>query len=464
MKYAILTFGCRANQADSFDLERELRARGAEEAGVEAAELVVVNTCAVTATAEQAARQAIRRVARLNPAARIVATGCYATREPRQVASLPVWRVVPNEAKIGMALTGLKPCSTTTQSRSTIPGVGRESVGEQSALAPSHVAQDRTTRGMVSGLSDVAQDFSPANDRPMPGPGTRSRTLHLLRVQTGCNERCTYCVVPATRGPSRSVPLARVVSEVRAAADAGFKETTITGVHLGCYGRDLAPSTSLADLLRCLCSQSTDVRFRLSAVEPMDFTDDVIDAVAGSDRFARHFHLPLQHASDRVLSAMARPYTLGQYGVIVGNLLDLFPDAAIGTDLIVGFPGETEADFEACATYLATSRLAYVHVFPFSPRPGTPAARLGGRPRGDEVRRRVGHLRAIAADLVRQFRARFVGSVRDGLTIEDGTLVLTDNYLRVRIAPGFARNERVKVSIVEDGGPMTGLVINRGPS
>jgi threonylcarbamoyladenosine tRNA methylthiotransferase MtaB len=410
VKYAILTFGCRTNQADSFDLERDLRARGGEQAPVDSADLVVVNTCAVTATAEQAARQAIRRVGRLNPRARILATGCYATRQPSDLASLPVWRVVPNDDK---------------------------------------------TEALQLGRGDPR--VAPAtNVRPMLRPGTRGRTLHLLRVQSGCNEACAYCIVPTTRGRSRSLPLDAVVGQVSEAASAGFKEVMITAVHLGSYGRDLDPPASLSDLVRVLSAHPADVRFRLSAVEPMDFGDDVIAALACTGRFARHFHLPLQHASDRILSAMVRPYTLERYAATVDRLADEFPDAAIGADLIVGFPGETADDFDACTRYLAASPLAYVHVFPFSPRPGTRAAQLGGRPRGEEVRRRVQHLRSVGADLSRRFRERFVGSVREGLTIEDGSLVLTDNYLRVRIPAGRERNERVRVRILEDGDPMNG--------
>ena len=411
MKYAILSFGCRTNQADSCDLERHLRARGGEETRIESADVVVVNTCAVTSTAEQAARQAIRRVARLNPAARVVATGCYAVRAPSDL----------------LGLTGLKPCYTIS-----------EVVAQSAEL--------------------VARGFSPANLSPLSGPGTRGRTLHLLRVQTGCDQRCTYCIVPATRGRARSAPVGRVIDQVGDAVAAGFKEMMITGVHLGCYGRDLQPAIGLAELLHALAAHAPGVRFRLSAVEPMDFDDGVVGAVADGAHFARHFHLPLQHASDRILSAMARPYTLDRYRRVVGNLLDACPDAAIGTDLIVGFPGETNADFEACVGYLDASPLAYVHVFPFSPRPGTAAAQMGGRPRGAEVRRRVQELRAVGADLNRRFRRRFLGSVRDGLTIEDGTLVLTDNYLRVRIPAGLPRNERVRVKIAADGQPMTGDV------
>jgi threonylcarbamoyladenosine tRNA methylthiotransferase MtaB len=291
----------------------------------------------------------------------------------------------------------------------------------------------------------------------MPGPGTHGRTIYLLRVQTGCNEACAYCVVPVTRGPSRSAPIDDVLREVSEAAAAGFKEVMLTGVHLGCYGRELAPSRCLADLVAALADSPADVRFRLSAVEPMDVDGRLADILARAGRFAPHFHLPLQHASNRVLRAMGRPYTIEQYARTLDMLADRFPDAALGADLIAGFPGETESDFDACRRYLAGSPLTHLHVFPFSPRPATAAATLGDRPPGPQVRERVRHLRAIGAAATRRFRSRFVGTVRDGLTIGDGSLVLTDNYLRVGIPPGLPRNERVRVRIVAgDGGGLRG--------
>jgi threonylcarbamoyladenosine tRNA methylthiotransferase MtaB len=249
------------------------------------------------------------------------------------------------------------------------------------------------------------------------------------------------------------------MKEVSEAAMAGFNEVVITGVHLGAYGRDLDPRLSLVDLLRALGDHAADVRFRLSAVEPMDFDADVVNTLAATGRFAQHFHLPLQHASDRILRAMHRPYTLAQYRAAIGRLCDRFPDAALGADVIVGFPGETQDDFDACAQYLATSPLAYVHVFPFSPRPGTPAAVLGGRPRGEDVRARVRRLREMGGQLSRRFRRRFAGTERNGLTIEDGSTVLTDNYLRVRIPAGRSRNERVRVRMIEWDDMLRGVVV-----
>jgi threonylcarbamoyladenosine tRNA methylthiotransferase MtaB len=421
VKYSILTFGCRVNQADSFDRERVLRACGGEEEPPERADLVVVNTCSVTAAAEQAARQAIRRIARLNPAARIVATGCYAMRHPAEVASLPVSSVVAAHGGVDAAADLLP----------LLQPSGRRAAG--------------------------------ARRLPMPGPGTLGRTLYLLRVQSGCNEDCAYCIVPTTRGRSRSVPIAEVLSEVCAAAAAGFREVVLTGVHLGAYGRDLRPSGSLGQLVRALAEHPAPVRFRLSAVEPMDAGDVVIETLAGSGRFARQFHLPLQHASDRMLRVMRRPYDLAAYRRVVDRLRLRFPDASIGSDFIVGFPGETEEDFEACAAYLAASPLTYAHVFPFSPRPGTSAAAMPGRPRAADVGRRVGCLRELAREKGRRFRAGFIGRVLEGITIGDGSLVLTDNYLKVRVPGGLTRNLRVSVRVLAEGEPMTGEVPNMEP-
>jgi threonylcarbamoyladenosine tRNA methylthiotransferase MtaB len=267
-------------------------------------------------------------------------------------------------------------------------------------------------------------------------------------VQTGCEERCSYCIIPATRGRGRSVPIGAVISEVRRIADAGFKEIALTGVHLGSYGRDLAPPCALADLLRALAALPLDVTFRISSLEPMDCTPEIVDLVAESaGRFASHLHLPLQHASDRILALMQRPYTLEGYRRLVDGIVERLPHASIGSDVIVGFPGEADDDFEKNLDYLPRSPLSHLHVFPYSDRPGTVASGLPGKVEGPVVRERGARIRAIGAELSRRFRERQRGSVRPGLTLEDGTLVVTDNYLKVRIPAGRTRNERVWVTV-----------------
>jgi threonylcarbamoyladenosine tRNA methylthiotransferase MtaB len=274
-----------------------------------------------------------------------------------------------------------------------------------------------------------------------------------LRVQTGCEERCTYCIIPTTRGAGRSLPVESVVREVGRIASAGFKEIALTGVHLGSYGRDLQPRSSLIELLHALRAIDVDVTYRVSSLEPMDCTSPLIAIVASSDgRFAPHFHLPLQHASDRLLALMRRPYTLDYYRRLVDAIVERLPHASIGSDMIVGFPGETDEDFARSLAYLPTSPLSHLHVFPYSDRPGTAACAMREKVPGTVVRKRGAEIRQIGAALSRRFREAQVGTVRPGLTLEDGTLVVTDNYLKVRVAPGMNRNERVMVRLTGDGG------------
>jgi threonylcarbamoyladenosine tRNA methylthiotransferase MtaB len=404
MKFSILTFGCRVNQSDSQRLEEDLRRRGAEPAPSACADLVIVNTCSVTASADQGARQTIRRIARENPGAQIVATGCYATRSPEDLAALAgVVRVVRNDDKLDL--------------------------------------------DEILGMS-TAERFG-SGDGPCGTPlepGMAGRTAFTLRVQTGCDERCSYCIIPTTRGRGRSKAVAEVVAEAVRVARSGFKEIALSGVHLGSYGRDLELPPSLFDLLCALGPIDEDVTFRISSLEPMDCTPEIVDLVALSGgRFAPHFHLPLQHASDRMLAAMRRPYTHAFYESLVDGIVERLPHASIGTDMIVGFPGETDDDFEASLDYVSRAPLSHVHVFPYSDRPGTEATALGGKVDGRIVRQRGAALRAAGATLTKRFRESQINTVRPGLTLEDGTLVVTDNYLKVRIPAGHARNERLRV-------------------
>jgi threonylcarbamoyladenosine tRNA methylthiotransferase MtaB len=425
VKYSVVTFGCRVNQADSLGFEEDLRARGAVSAPPEHADLVVVNTCSVTATADQGARQTIRRIARDNPAARIVVTGCYATRRPDELRDLPnVVHVIHNDDKPRLIPLIAADCGLTTAVR----------FGDGDGACGSTIE-----------------------------PGVAGRTAFTLRVQTGCAEHCSYCIIPATRGRPRSVSVETVLSEIDRVAAAGFKEIALTGVHLGAYGRDRTPASSLVDLLRALESWGRapgrgrglaqgvapdEVLFRISSLEPADCTADVVDLVATGRPFAPHFHLPLQHASNRMLAAMRRPYTLEYYAALVDDIRTRIPHASIGSDVIVGFPGETDEDFDQLTSYLERAPLTHVHVFPYSDRPGTAATSLRGTwgtVPGPTVRERGRRVREMAARLADRFRQSQVGSVRPGLTIEDGSTVVTDNYLKLQIPPGFARNERVRV-------------------
>jgi len=444
VKYSVITFGCRVNQADSLGFEEELLAAGAVAVSPQDADLVVVNTCSVTATADQGSRQTIRRLARDNPTARIVVTGCYATRRPDEVAALPnVARVVLNDDKPRLVRLLRRPEETAENAKNA----------------------ELDVFSAISALSAVS------SGREGDGPcgatiesGVAGRTAFTLRVQTGCAEPCSYCIIPTTRGMPRSVGVEEVLGEVARVAAAGFKEIALTGVHLGSYGRDLQPASSLIELLRLLDravvrgvrlqpDHQPDILFRISSLEPMDCTRDVVELVASSDRFAPHFHLPLQHASDRLLAAMRRPYAIAQYSSLVDDIRARLPNASIGSDIIVGFPGETDEDFEQLAGYLERSPLTHIHVFPYSDRPGTPASAMTGKVGGLVVRERGRRVREIGQRLTTRFRDSQVGTTHRALTLEDGTLAVTGNYVKVRIPPGRTRNEwvRVRVTSHHDG-------------
>jgi threonylcarbamoyladenosine tRNA methylthiotransferase MtaB len=410
------------NQADSLGFEEELCAAGGTSTSPEIADLVVVNTCSVTASADQGARQTIRRIARSNPAARIVVTGCYATRAAEEVRDLPnVLRVVPNDDKLRLV--------------QILRSAGELSTAER--------------------FGDGAGSCGAAIE-----PGVAGRTAFTLRVQTGCAESCSYCIIPTTRGLPRSLAIADVVREAARVVEAGYKEVVLTGVHLGSYGRDLTPRASLARLLEALAdaSCSWDCRFRVSSLEPMDCTPEIIGLVERHSAFAHHFHLPLQHASNRMLAAMRRPYTIEYYARTVDDIRRRMPNSAIGSDVIVGFPGETEADFDAMASYLAGSPLTHLHVFPYSDRPGTEASTLGARVPGQVVRERARTIREMSRRLTMQFHASQVGVLHRAMTIEDGSLVVTGNYLKARIPGGRARNEWVTIRIADAGDVMTASV------
>ena len=410
MKYAVVTFGCRVNQADSLQIEDALRTRGGVASSLEDAELVVVNTCSVTASADQAARQTIRRVSRINTGARVVVTGCYATRRPDEVASLPnVVRVVPNIDKDSLVASVADAVGMTTAARDGDGPCG-------STLAP----------------------------------GVAGRTALTLRVQTGCEERCSYCIIPSTRGASRSRPVAAILEQVEHATTAGYKEIAITGVHLGSYGRDLDSPASLLQLLTALSCIDAPVLFRISSLEPMDCTDAIVDLVASSPRFAPHLHLPLQHGSDGMLLAMRRPYTNRYYRRLVERIGSLIPHASIGSDIIVGFPGETPEHFAEMRRALDGLPLTYLHVFPYSDRPGTAAAALQPKVDGRVVRARAAEIRDIATALSRRFRESQIGSTLRALTVDDGQSVVTGNYLKLQLDAPRSRNEWVDVRVTSE--------------
>jgi len=418
MKYAVITFGCRVNQADSLAIEGALRERGAVDAPPGDADIVVVNTCSVTATADQGARQTIRRIVRTNPDVQVIVTGCYATRRPGELRELlNVVHVVSNRDKDDLV----------------------DVIGEHVGLPrPSLTRQRSTAERYGDG------DLSCGNTLE---PGVAGRTAFTLRVQTGCEERCSYCIIPETRGASRSRPLPAIVHQIEQAVASGYREVAITGVHLGSYGRDLADGSSLATLVRRLAEWDADVLFRVSSLEPMDCTAEIVELVADSPRLAPHFHLPLQHGADEMLRLMRRPYTGLAYRRLIDRIHDDMPHASIGSDIIVGFPGETAAHFEQTESVLRDLPLTHLHVFPYSDRPGTEASSMLDKVDGVTIRERGRRVRAIGQEMATRFRRSQAGSVRRALTVDDGRSAVTDNYLKVRLEPPQPRNHWVWVPI-----------------
>ncbi len=460
--YWLENFGCRATQADAAGIEGQLvgsglvRVRAASDADV-----VVLNTCTVTAAADAQAREAIRRVHRENPAAHILATGCYAQRAPEDLAALPgvAW-VVGNshQRRIGALLADVR------GDAGKMPAVRNGSfvpLGVLAGAAPMALAR---TPKILTGDIFEAHDVLVA-----PAAGGAGRTRPVLKIQDGCNNRCAYCVIPFVRGRSRSLEPARVKEEVCALAAAGAREVVLSGINLGAYGRDLAPRVPLRDLLARLVEETPIERLRLSSIEPMDVTLDLVDLVARSGRIAPHFHVPLQSGSDRMLAAMHRWYRAAHYAERILRVAERLPGAAIGADVICGFPGETEEDLRRTLEFVERLPFTYLHVFSYSSRPGTKAAALAEGVASAEIRRRSRALRELSAQKAAAFRAAQDGSRHRVLTLErtgtgpgghPWTAALSGNYLHVRVSGRWRSNCWLDVQLSAAGGEMHGEIQN----
>jgi len=417
-KFFVQNFGCRATQADGAALESLLGAKGFRAADERSsADLVVLNTCTVTASADDDVRQAIRRVHRENPVARILVTGCYAQRAPDELAAMPgVEWVVGNSHKTQIA--------------------------ELVTAAPYH--------GNIHVGDIFAQhDFLSAPVEDAAGDRTRPN----LKIQDGCSNRCSFCIIPFVRGRSRSAPATQVVEQVRSLARR-YREIVLSGINLGRWGREPGSSMRLAGLIRLLLQETEVERLRLSSIEPMDLSDDLLGLMAGSPRIAKHVHAPLQSGSDRTLRRMHRKYRPRHYADRIARARALMPDAAIGADVMVGFPGESDADFEESRRFIASLPFTYLHVFTYSERPGTPAA-ADPHPVPIAVRKHRNRvLRELAAAKNREFRERMVGKTLSAVTLQEGRIALTENYLNVELASRHEPNQILDVSIggVTDSG------------
>lgn len=441
--FYVENFGCRATQADGAAIERQFENRGLTRASAAAqSEIVVLNTCTVTAAADQDARAAIRRIRRENPECQIVVTGCYAQRAPEEVAALPgVNRVIGNSHKAQLAEI-LFPRE---------PDAVAGSASNHGFVPLSSLASEARSEIFVSDIFAHTELLAaPVFDASGPG-SNNDRTRPNLKVQDGCDNRCSFCVIPYVRGQSRSLPLPQIVEQINALVDSGFREVVISGINLGRWGRDFDAPLPFEEMIQEILSQTDLQKLRISSVEPMDWSDELIRIMAASSRIAKHAHVPLQSGSDRVLRGMHRKYRPWHYREKIENIRAAMPTAAVGADVMVGFPGESDADFEETQRLIEELPFTYLHVFTYSSRPGTPAATLREQVPVQIARERNRILRDLAAQKKLAFMQTFVGKTVHAITLNvfDGTSTeaLTDNYLKLRLGGRHEANQWLKAHV-----------------
>lgn len=395
----VQSFGCRASQADGASIRASLEQQGYTAVPCsDQADLIVLNTCTVTNSADIDTRRIIRGLQRDTPRAQILVTGCYAQRAPDEIAALGVKWVVGNSHKHQIA---------DIVANSHEPYHGRVVAGD--------ISEQRSFTGAISG--------SLREDRTRPN----------LKVQDGCGNRCAFCIIPSVRGRSRSAPLEDVLEETKRLSSR-HAEVVLTGINLGRWGRDLAPSLRFVDLLSTILERTDVRRLRISSVEPMDWSEELFQRIAATPRIARHVHIPLQSGSDAVLKRMRRKYRTRHYSSRLELAYRLLPDAAIGADVMTGFPGETEAEFVETVRFIEDRPFTYLHVFTYSERPGTPAA-TAPNPVPVSVRReRTEVLRRLSDKKNLEFRTRLVGKTVSAVTLEQAGFALTTNFVRVELA------------------------------
>jgi threonylcarbamoyladenosine tRNA methylthiotransferase MtaB len=508
--YHVENFGCRATQADGAALERQFESHGLDRASGAQADVVIFNTCTVTNSADQDARAAIRRVQRQNPMAKIIVTGCYAQRAPEEVAALPgVSAVIGNSHKhqlAELALPMLSGFGSQSDSASLAAITGAKS---QPALA-AEVDGPNNPQTLVP-ISNLAENWQLRSENSifvsdifahtelLAAPvfestvearlGAQARTRPNLKVQDGCDNRCSFCVIPSVRGHSRSLPLEQVIIEVNTLVAAGYRELVISGINLGRWGRDLADGRRLESLIRAILTRTSLEKLRISSVEPMDWTDDLISLIASSPRIARHAHVPLQSGSDAVLRRMHRKYRPWHYREKIEKIRAAMPSAAIGADVMVGFPGETDAEFDATRCLIEDLPFTYLHVFTYSARPGTPAAAMPKQVPVHIARERNKILRDLAAEKKLAFMRGFIGQTLDAITLGSSspsvissrsqpqsgesvrgisrpqfTEALTDNYQKLFLRGRHAPNRWITAHVVSvEDGALQGVSSSESP-
>jgi threonylcarbamoyladenosine tRNA methylthiotransferase MtaB len=412
-RFAIATLGCKVNQYDSAIIESRLRASGMERREfTEQADVYIVNTCTITDRADAESLRIARRARRLNPNARVVMTGCLAQASPDVLAK--------------------------ASEVNAVIGLGRLDDLERA------VASGAGERVMVTNLR---KEKAPIE---MAAVTLDGHTRAFLKLQEGCDQFCTFCIVPFSRGTSRSVEPRRVMAALDDLHARDFKEVVLTGVHLGGYGKDLQPPVDLAELLEMIAERCPIERVRISSLDPEELIDRVVEIISGSGKFCPHLHLPLQSGDDETLSRMRRRYERDYFRDRIERVLSVWPDAAIGTDLIVGFPGETAAQFESYFEFVESMPLAYFHVFPYSVRAGTTAAKFTGRVAPAEIKRRAALMRELGDRKRVEFARRQLGTTLKVLLEERGPRGelrgYSRNYVRVSThGPDELTNREVEV-------------------
>lgn len=453
--FLVQSFGCRASAADgdaiASQLEHTLEPQSEEDGS--SPKVVIVNTCSVTAEAERTARAFLRRTHREHPEARILVTGCYAQRDPEALRSIQgVHAVIGNSHKASVASIAIQALTHPAPTPDFVP------LAQLLHSAYPHFP--------------FASEHADAISLPL-AVGSHTRTRPVLKVQDGCGNRCSFCVIPETRGPSRSVPLAQAVAATQAFAARGGQELVLSGINLGRWGRDLDPAThgrrNLADLVRALLEETSLPRLRISSVEPMDWTSELLALFAryssgAHPRLAPHAHLPLQSGSDTILRKMHRRYRPWHYAEKLQQIRALLPHAAIGADVMVGFPGETDRLFAENLAFIYAQPFTYLHLFPFSPRPRTPAAAWhdANPVPSTAVATRTRVLRQLAQDKGHAFADRFVGQTLSALSLQDNT-ALTANFLSVSLPVPVEPNQMLSLRIASIKEERGGFVLTGTP-
>lgn len=417
MKVAFYTLGCKVNQYETEAMQKLFGAAGYEiTAEIETADVVVVNTCTVTSLSSQKSRQIIRRAARANENAVLVVVGCYAQNQPQEISKIEGVDIIIGTAE-------------------------RTKIVELVERALKNRGEKILTVGNVESISEFEEL-----------PHSPHRTRAFLKIEDGCNNFCSYCIIPFVRGRVRSRSLESIRRECQQLANDGYKEIVLTGIHIGAYGKDFHDGTNLVDAVKTVLETANPARLRLGSLESAEMTDDLINLMKTDSRICNHVHLPLQSGSDEILKLMHRPYTTKNFSDLTARLVEEIPNISIGTDLIVGFPNETDALFDETLEFIKNQPLSKIHVFPFSSREGTVAAGMKNQIDGQTKKIRAGRALEISSAKEKQFAEKLIGETVEIIaeTEENGFIDgLTKNYVRVYVPanPKIKLGEFISVKI-----------------